>query len=362
MKTVHIIVGTRPEAIKMAPVYEELSLNPSLRVRLVSTGQHQTLTRQALHAFGMKPDYDLQVMRHGQTLSQLTANLLVELELLFKKEKPDLILAHGDTTTCYATALSAFYHTIPLFHVEAGLRTFRLDSPFPEEFNRQCVSKMAAHHFAPTDSAQKNLVEEGISSSVVTVTGSTVFDAIELSRKLSPHSMMQTQSRSKSVVFTLHRREQGTTGLRQIMDGIRSAADRNLDTSFIFPVHPNPVVQSTARDVFSSAKNVTLMNPLEYPEFLALLSRSSLVLTDSGGVQEEAAYLGKQVLILRDISERPDGFTSGTTKIIGTNTAAITSEINRRLALHSCDVLPDPIASSESPSKIIANVVGERCS
>lgn len=361
MKTVHLIVGTRPEAIKMAPVYEALAKKSDLRVRLVSTGQHQTLARQALHSFGMTPDYDLQVMRHGQSLSQLTANLLVELEALFKREKPDVILAHGDTTTCYATALSAFYHSIPLYHVEAGLRSFRLDSPFPEEFNRQCVSRMAVHHFAPTDTELHNLVEEGISARSVTVTGSTVFDAIHLSRKNSPSSIHNV-STDKSVVFTLHRREQGPSGLRQIMDAIRSSADSNPDTMFIFPVHPNPIVQKTARDVFSSAKNVTLMEPLEYPEFLALLNQSSLVLTDSGGVQEEAAYLGKQVLILRDISERQDGFTSGTTKIIGTNSQRITAEINQRLALHSNDVLPRAVYQSVSPSAMIANVVAERCS
>ena len=362
MKTVYLIVGTRPEAIKMAPVYAALSQKTGLRVRLISTGQHQSLLHQALGSFGITADHDLGVMRPGQTLSQLTANLLIALEALFKREKPDLILAHGDTTTCYATALSAFYHNIPLFHVEAGLRTFRLDSPFPEEFNRQCVARMASHHFAPSDIAFQHLIDEGVSSQSITVTGSTVYDAIKLTQKeFSDASAIAGQ---KTAVITLHRREQGSDGLASIMAAIRTAAQTHQDTTFMFPVHPNPTVQTLSERILGATENVVLMPPLEYPQFLAMLNQASLVLTDSGGVQEEAAYLGKRVLILRDISERDDGFGSGTTKVIGTEPERIVAAIAHYLNATAgvSQAMNGFGIGVPSASQMIADVVAEQCS
>lgn len=362
MKTVHLIVGTRPEAIKMAPVYAALRQRKGFTVRLVSTGQHQNLLHQALGSFGIAADHDLGVMRPGQTLSQLTANILIALETLFKREKPDLILAHGDTTTCYATALSAFYHNVPLFHVEAGLRTFRLDAPFPEEFNRQCVARMASHHFAPTDLALSHLLAEGVSSQAVTVTGSTVYDAIKLAQREASESLPTIHQ--KTAVITLHRREQGQDGLAGIMAAIRSAAQIQQDTTFLFPVHPNPAVQKLSEQILGSSQNIVLMPPLEYPQFLAMLNSASLVLTDSGGVQEEAAYLGKQVFILRDISEREDGLGDGTTQIIGTDPNRILAAITQFLNTYKVPELQVRAFATGVPSasEMIADVVAEQCS
>ena len=357
---VHVIIGTRPEAIKTAPVFKALSEKPGLNTKLISTGQHRELLGQALDAFGLKPDFDLQVMREGQTLSQLTSNLLKALEELFAVDKPDLVLAHGDTTTCYAAALSAFYHGIPFFHLEAGLRTFRLDSPFPEEFNRQCITGMSAHHFATSEEARQNLLDDGVSAASITVTGNTLFDAINQMNLESNVGVMTNSNFAKSVLLTLHRRAQGTASLKPVMDALKQVADQNLDTCFIFPVHPSPAVSKLAAEIFSSAPNIVLCPPLQYPEFLSLMAKSSLILTDSGGVQEEAAYLGKNVLILRDFSERNDGIDMGTTQIIGTDPAKIFAKTNEALANVSAKKVPQAFLA-QSPSRIVADVVMERC-
>lgn len=364
---VHLIIGTRPEAIKTAPVYKALADRRELDTRLISTGQHRELLGQALGSFGLKPSHDLQIMREKQTLSQLTANLLVALEGLFLADKPDLILAHGDTTTCYASALSAFYHGIPFFHLEAGLRTFRLDSPFPEEFNRQCITKMASHHFATSDEAHANLLEDGVNRQAITVTGNTLYDAIE---QMSPNGNGSALLRdfgfnndtfSKTVLFTLHRRAQGSSSLKPVMDSLKQVAKQNPQACFIFPVHPSPSVRDLAKEVFSNSSNVMLSPPLEYPEFLTLMLNSSLVLTDSGGVQEEAAYLGKKVFVLRDFTERGDGISKGTTQIIGTDPAEIFARTNEELKKsHSKQFAQS--SASQSPSRIVADVVMGRCS
>ncbi|MGE0172523.1 MAG: non-hydrolyzing UDP-N-acetylglucosamine 2-epimerase [Oligoflexales bacterium] len=369
MKTIHVIIGTRPEAVKIAPVFLALQGKNNLRVRLISTGQHRDLLGQTLSAFGLKPFRDLKVMIPGQSLSQLTANLLVKFEGLFGEERPDLVLAHGDTTTCYASALSCFYHSIPFFHVEAGLRTYRLDSPYPEEFNRQCVTQMASHHFTPCEQAKNHLLSEGIDPQAITVAGNTVHDAIRLmletkNEGIADADIIQKVSEyEKIAVLTMHRRETGSDSLSDVLTAIKQVAAREPSTAFVFPVHPNPQVKTLAEAILSGTSNVLLTPPLNYPDFLSLLSRSSLVLTDSGGVQEEAAYFGRKVLVLRDTTERNDGFAESTTKIIGTNPENVIAEISASLSGVSVRLTPDKLFSDShrSPSQIVADVVDEKC-
>ncbi len=366
---VDLIFGTRPEAIKVAPVFKALQNKAELETRLIATGQHRELLAQALSAFGLQATCNLDVMKAGQTLSQLTASLLTALESLYSKDKPQLILAHGDTTTCYAAALSAFYHGIPFFHLEAGLRTFRLNSPFPEEFNRQCITKMASHHFACSEAAVKNLLSDGISDDSITLSGNTLYDAINEMQaetkkdKLAASSFFKAKiAKCKStVLMTLHRRARGTESLKPVMEAIKNVADLHPDTCFVYPVHPSPAASSLASEVFSSMPNVLLCPPLDYPDFLTLMANSNLILTDSGGVQEEAAYLGKSVLVLRDCSERNDGIERGSTEIVGTDPAQIFARTTETIKnLHTTSL--SQVQISESPSQIIAEVVAQRCS
>jgi UDP-N-acetylglucosamine 2-epimerase (non-hydrolysing) len=269
-------------------------------------------------------------MLPGQSLSQLTSKLLVKLENQFSKDKPDLILAHGDTTTCFATAVSAFYHQIPFFHVEAGLRTHRLNSPFPEEFNRQTIAPIARHHFAPTPLEKENLLKDGICSSAITITGSTVHEAVQAMKvKISPANELNFSALKESrplVVVTLHRRE-AIGSLEETLIGIKNAASNRTDALFICPVHPSPSVQNAFRSILSGIENVILTEPLEYPQFISLLLRSTLVVTDSGGVQEEASFLGKNTLLARFETERTDGLQSGLTRLVGIQTDNIQHSI-----------------------------------
>lgn len=273
-------------------------------------------------------------MRHGQSLSALTARLLVQLEGYLGERKPDFILGHGDTTTCFATALASFYHQIPFYHVEAGLRTNRLENPFPEEFNRQCVSSLAQHHFAPTPLEEQNLVATGISPRLITVVGSTVHDAIDLimrkgetSSNELPFTLLGGQ---KIVTVTLHRRE-GLNSLEGTLQGIRVVSQARKDALFICPIHPNPRVQSIFKDCLSGLDNVRLVDPLSYPAFLNLLMRTKIILTDSGGVQEEGAFFGKPTLVARTETERRDGMTEGHVSLIGTDAGGVISSLNEFL-------------------------------
>lgn len=274
----------------------------------------------ALDSFGIKPALNLNVMNAGQSLSSLTAKLLTQLEDYFKNQKPDLVLGHGDTTTCFTTALSCFYHKIPFFHVEAGLRTYCLNTPFPEEFNRQSVAPLAYHHFAPTEIERENLLKDGIKSSSITVIGSTIHEAIELIRTKHERNELpfELPKEQKIVAVTLHRRE-GLYSLENTLEGIRLAAQARQDALFICPVHPNPLVHSAFKKCLSNLNNVRLVEPLSYPAFINLLLRTQLILTDSGGVQEEASFLGKRILIARSETERLDGIQEGLVSLIGTS-------------------------------------------
>ncbi len=348
MKNVFLVIGTRPEAIKMAPVYHALKRRPEVSTTLVCTGQHRELIDQALHSFDMVPDLDLGVMRPGQTLSGLTCSLLEALEKVFLQKKPDLLLAHGDTTTCFSAALSCFYHGVPIAHVEAGLRTYRFDSPFPEEFNRQSVAKLADFHFAPDQLAKTNLLQEGVLASRISVTGTTAVDSVRAIRQQAHDSVVE-----KPVsVITIHRRERGRDELREMLLGLKEAAALHPEMLFIYPVHPNPVVRHTVYEVLADVPNIRLSAPMEYRDFIGLMSQAKVVVTDSGGIQEEATYLGRRVLLLRERTERRDGLDNGQVSIVGTKRQAITSAVD--LALNEKEY-PFVLSSlSESPSQKIA--------
>jgi len=290
-------------------------------------------------------------MKPGQSLSSLTAKLLLGFEKYFKEERPDLVLAHGDTTTCFATALSSFYHRIPFFHVEAGLRTRRLDSPFPEEFNRQTTAPIASHHFAPTSVEQENLLSDGISPEAITITGSTVHEAI---RAVRSKNIESDTERRPIVLVTLHRRESAGS-LQNALRGLKLAAMKRPDVLFVCPVHPSPGVQRAFQACLNGQDNISLRPPMEYSKFISLLMRADLVVTDSGGVQEEAAFLGKRVLLARAETERADGLGSGLVKLVGMNSEAIQKAVQRELSCPNPVVFRPERNNSQPPaSEIIA--------
>ncbi len=295
-------------------------------------------------------------MRPSQSLSELTARLLLQLQNVFKIERPAAIIGHGDTTTCFATALSSFYHQVPFFHVEAGLRTYRLNSPFPEEFNRQTIAPLAFHHFAPTAVELENLMRGGIPSRHISVTGSTVHDSVDYILKKHPVEMPDQGRNKPLVVTTLHRRE-AADSLKNSLRGVRAAALERSDAHFVCPVHPGPSVQAAFNEVLSDLDNVTLMEPMEYPLFLSLLMRSSLVVTDSGGVQEEATFLGKPVLLARQETERRDGLESGLVRLVGLGKDDLQQSI--LAGLRGTDVIhPTPATKYTPPaSEMIAEEI-----
>lgn len=295
---VHIVVGTRADAIKMAPVCLAFRDAPGIDVRLVATGQHRELLPQALADFHLVPDVDLAVMRENQKLSEITGRILDGLDRLFEKARPDVVLVHGDTTTCFASALAAFYRGIPVVHVEAGLRSHRLDSPFPEELNRQLVSRFAALHLAPDEDARRNLLSEGVDTGRIAVVGTTVADALRL---VLPEP---GTTEGDCVLVTIHRRENRDGRLLQVLGAIRDAAVAFPDRLFVFPVHPHEALRRAVVETLGRLPNMRLLDPLPYGEFVRFLDASRAVVTDSGGVQEEAALLGKPVLVVRTATER----------------------------------------------------------
>ena len=298
-------------------------------------------------------------MQPGQSLSQLTSKILIGLENHFKINRPDLVLGHGDTTTCFTTAISSFYHHIPFYHVEAGLRTHRFTAPFPEEFNRQSVAPIASHHFAPTEHERVNLRNEGVSDDLITITGSTVHEAVEVIRSnlesFSDSNYCNFLGQKPVVAVTLHRRE-GLNSIEQTLNGIRLAAQRHPDAIFVCPVHPNPQVQTAFRECFAGSENVILIEPLPYPAFINLILRAKLVVTDSGGVQEEAAFLGKRVILARSETERLDGLSSGLVSLAGTSSNSIYHAITKNIGLETGTSLSENFSSgSKLPTHIIAD-------
>lgn len=327
MKKIMIVFGTRPEAIKMCPLVSKLQEEKEFQTIVCVTGQHKEMLRQVLDSFCVVPKYDLAVMKDRQTLFDVTTNVLNGMKEIYEKEKPDVVLVHGDTTTTFAAGLAAFYQGILVGHVEAGLRTYNLAAPFPEEFNRQGVGLVAAFHFAPTKRAADNLIHEGKDVNSIFVTGNTVIDALNTTvKKDYSHPILEWAKGYRLIMLTAHRRENLGQPLYNIFRGIKQVLDEVLDVKVIYPIHMNPVVRQTAMEVFGEHDRMKIIEPLEVLDFHNFMNQSYLILTDSGGIQEEAPALGKPVLVMRDTTERPEGVEAGTLKLVGTNQEIIYQE------------------------------------
>lgn len=324
MKKVMLIFGTRPEAIKMCPLVLELEKHPEFETVTCVTGQHRQMLDQILTCFHVHPKYDLCIMRDKQTLFDVTINILSHLQTILEKEKPDVVLVHGDTSTAFVTALACFYMQIPVGHVEAGLRTHNIYSPFPEEFNRQAVDLIAQFYFAPTENSRQNLLAEGKPDERIYVTGNTVIDALDTTVSTDyPHPEIDWASGSRLILLTAHRRENLGEPMRDMFRAIRRIVDETPDVKVIYPVHMNPVVRELAREAFGDHAQIHLIEPMDVLDFHNLMARAYLIMTDSGGIQEEAPALGKPVLVMRDTTERPEGVRAGTLRLVGTKEETI---------------------------------------
>lgn len=316
------IFGTRPEAIKMAPLVKKLNEDPQIRSVLCVTAQHREMLDQVLDLFGLTPDYDLNIMKPNQTLSMITANVLTGLDPILEKEKPDIVLVHGDTSTTFSAALAAFYHRIPVGHVEAGLRTYDMYSPFPEEVNRVLTGHLTSVHFAPTQRNADNLIREGIDPEKIIITGNTVIDALlevaDRPYEFEDETLKHIDFENKRVIaVTCHRRENLGEYMHNIFEAIREIAENFEDVEVVYPVHMNPKVRAAASEVFGGCTNIHLIEPLSYQPFVNLMAKSYFIITDSGGMQEEAPSLGKPVLVVRKETERPEAVSAGTVKLAG---------------------------------------------
>jgi len=319
-KKIMLSFGTRPEAIKMCPLVKELKKRSEFEVIVCVTGQHRQMLDQVLDCFGVVPEYDLSVMKDKQTLFDITTNIMLKIKDVLEKERPDVVLVHGDTTTTFATALSAYYLQIPVGHVEAGLRTYNIYSPYPEEFNRQATGIVTAFHFSPTEKSQQNLINEGKNPDDIYVTGNTAIDALKTTVKDDyTHEVIDWAKGSRLITLTAHRRENLGEPLRNMFRAINRIVLEHPDVKVVYPVHLNPLVQSAAKEILGDNDRIKLINPLEVLDFHNIMARSYLILTDSGGIQEEAPSLGKPVLVMRDTTERPEGIAAGTLKLVGTN-------------------------------------------
>ncbi len=347
MKKIMLVFGTRPEAIKMAPLIKELKLHLDFfEVKICVTAQHREMLDQVLNLFEIEPDIDLNLMKKNQELSDITSSILLKMRDVIKKNRPDILFVHGDTTTTMSAALAAFYEKVTVAHIEAGLRTFNIRKPFPEELNRQIVSKISELHFAPTRNNFDNLINEGIKKENIVTTGNTVIDALFWAlqrinedpkklqiikddlKKIIPFDI----SNKRFVLITGHRRENLGGGFIKICEAIKTLSKKVADVDFVYPVHLNPSVKTPVTNILGELQNVHLIQPLEYEKFVFLLSKSELVLTDSGGIQEEAPSLGKPVLVMRDVTERPEALKAGTVELVGSKKKKI---INRTLELLS---------------------------
>ena len=332
MIKVMTIFGTRPEAIKMAPLVKELEKRKEIESIVCVTAQHREMLDQVLEVFDIKPDYDLNIMKQGQTLADITTRALVGLEEVIKKEKPSIVLVHGDTTTTFAGALAAYYNQIDIGHVEAGLRTWDKYSPFPEEMNRQMVDRVTDMFFAPTEVSKGNLLSEGISEEKIYVTGNTAIDAMKTTVKDNYNNeVFDWIGKDRMILLTAHRRENLGEPMRRIFKGIKRVVDEYKDVKVVYPIHLNPKVREVAYEVFGDMDRIKLIEPLEVIDFHNFINKSYIILTDSGGIQEEAPSLGKPVLVLRDTTERPEGIKAGTLKLVGTDEDVIYNETKKLL-------------------------------
>lgn len=332
MKKVMLVFGTRPEAIKMCPLVLELKKHSELETIVCVTGQHRQMLDQVLDAFGVVPDYDLSIMKDRQTLFDVTINILERIREVLLSAKPDVVLVHGDTSTTFVAALACFYLQIPVGHVEAGLRTYDIYSPYPEEFNRQAVSIISRYNFAPTELSKQNLLKEGKTEGTIYVTGNTAIDALKTTVRADyTHPELEWAKGSRLIMLTAHRRENLGEPMHHMFRAIRRIVDEHPDIKVIYPIHMNPVVRQAADEELGDDGRIHIIEPLEVLDFHNFLARSYLILTDSGGIQEEAPSLGKPVLVMRDTTERPEGIAAGTLKLVGTNEETIYAEFKRLL-------------------------------
>lgn len=361
------VFGTRPEAIKMAPLVKMLAQQPDFDARVCVTAQHRQMLDQVLDLFEIAPDYDLDIMKPGQSLSDVTTAIMTRIEPVLKEFKPDLVLVHGDTSTTFCTSLAAFYQRVAIGHVEAGLRTGDLLSPWPEEANRKLTGALAQVHFAPTAQSQKNLLDEGTESERVHVTGNTVIDALlwvqeklardeKLKRSMAERfSCLRDDARM--VLITGHRRENFGDGFERICAAIRTLAAQYPDTDFLYPVHLNPNVAEPVKRILSGVDNVHLIEPQDYLPFVYLMTRAHIILTDSGGIQEEAPSLGKPVLVMRDTTERPEAVSAGTVRLVGTDAerivAAVSTLLDDQQEYNSMSFAQNPYGDGEACSRIV---------
>lgn len=333
MKKVMLVFGTRPEAIKMCPLVNEFKRNSEIQTIVCVTGQHRQMLDMVLDTFGVVPDYNLSIMKEKQTLFDVTTNILERIRNVLEKEKPDIVLVHGDTSTTFVTALACFYLMIPVGHVEAGLRTYNIYSPYPEEFNRQAVSIISAFNFAPTELAKKNLLREGKKPETIFVTGNTGIDALRTTVRADyTHPELEWAKGSRLILITAHRRENLGEPMRHMFKAIRRVMDEHKDVKAIYPIHMNPLVREIAGEFLGGDDRIHIIEPLDVLDFHNFMSQSYLILTDSGGIQEEAPSLGKPVLVMRDTTERPEGIAAGTLKLVGTNEETIYNEFGRLLS------------------------------
>lgn len=324
MKKVMLVFGTRPEAIKMCPLVNELKTRKEIETIVCVTGQHRQMLDQVLEAFSVVPDYDLSVMKDRQTLFDVTVNIMNRIREVLETVRPDVVLVHGDTSTTFVTALACYYLQIPVGHVEAGLRTYNIYSPYPEEFNRQAVGIIAAYHFAPTELSKKNLLKEGKKPETIYVTGNTAIDALKTTvRKDYTHPVLEWAKDSRLIMITAHRRENLGEPMKHMFRAIRRVCDEHPDIKAVYPIHMNPAVRETAQAILGDDERIRIIEPLDVLDFHNFLARSYLILTDSGGIQEEAPSLGKPVLVMRDTTERPEGIAAGTLKLVGTDEGTI---------------------------------------
>ncbi|MDK2062876.1 UDP-N-acetylglucosamine 2-epimerase (non-hydrolyzing) [Aliarcobacter butzleri] len=376
MKKVLLVFGTRPEAIKMAPLVKAFENEPTIESRVCVTAQHREMLDQVLEMFDIKPDYDLNIMKPGQDLFDVTSNVLLGLKDALNDFSPDVVLVHGDTTTTSSASLAAFYNKIKVGHVEAGLRTGDMYSPWPEEANRQITGVLANYHFAPTTTSANNLLKENKNPKDIVVTGNTVIDALflaldkiekndELKSKIieSINSQYELKDDKKIILVTGHRRENFGDGFINICEALKTIALNNPDIDIVYPVHLNPNVQKPVKEILSNTSNVYLINPLQYEQFIYMMNKSYFIITDSGGVQEEAPSLGKPVLVMRDTTERPEAVEAGTVKLVGTNKESIINEAQKLLdnenEYHTMSKAHNPYGDGKACERIV-NFIKEK--
>jgi UDP-N-acetylglucosamine 2-epimerase (non-hydrolysing) len=374
LKKVLCVFGTRPEAIKMAPLVKALELDPRFDARVCVTAQHREMLDQVLELFDIKPDYDLDLMKHKQTLNDVTSKILLQMKPVLTEYKPDVVLVHGDTATTFATSLAAYYEQIAVGHVEAGLRTGNIYSPWPEEANRKLTGAITTYHFAPTKESAQNLLNENHDEKTITITGNTVIDALLLVRdklKNDKNTMQRMKAKfdyldenKKLILVTGHRRENFGQGFENICQALANIAKKHSNVEILYPVHLNPAVQEPVNRLLSNIDNIKLIDPQQYLEFVYLMDRSNIILTDSGGIQEEAPSLGKPVLVMRDTTERPEAVAAGTVKLVGTNVEKICKELDALLtnedAYKAMSFAHNPYGDGKACQRIADELIKEK--